>query len=145
MAPLAQAGAAATPGGPTWLRSMRPRMLPPHLEDLGWAPVWSLLYLGFLFMNWGEPNAEWLRLTFVSIAIFLPLYFRCYWLTGWKQLAHLAAIAGLAGQLDIGAAGIGRQNGIIGAMDHDDPGSGGQQRDAPAVVGLRRGRRIVRV
>lgn len=96
MAPLAQAGAAATPGGPTWLRSMRPRMLPPHLEDLGWAPVWSLLYLGFLFMNWGEPNAEWLRLTFVSIAIFLPLYFRCYWLTGWKQLAHLAAIAGLA-------------------------------------------------
>jgi two-component system, NarL family, sensor histidine kinase DesK len=82
--------------GPAWLMSLRRHILPPHLDDLGWAPVWSLLYLGFLFMNWGEPSSEWLRMTLVSIAIFLPLYFRCYWLTGWKQLAHLAAIAGLA-------------------------------------------------
>ena len=88
--------APATFCGPAWLKPFRRRLLPPHLDDLGWAPVWSLLYLGFLFMNWGEPDSEWLRLTFVSIAIFLPLYFRAYWLTGWRQLAHLAAIAGLA-------------------------------------------------
>jgi len=78
------------------LRAWRRRMLPPDLDDLGWAPLWSLLYLGFLFMTWDEPTREWLRVTLVSIAIFLPLYFRCYWLTGWRQLAHLAAIAGLA-------------------------------------------------
>jgi two-component system sensor histidine kinase DesK len=80
----------------TTLRTVRRRILPPQLDDLGWAPVWSLLYLGFLFMTWDEPTAEWLRATLVSVAIFLPVYFRCYWLTGWRQLAHLAAIAGLA-------------------------------------------------
>ncbi|HSS07879.1 MAG TPA: sensor histidine kinase [Rhodanobacteraceae bacterium] len=75
---------------------MRRNMLPPDLDDLGWAPVWSLLYLGFLFMTWDDSASNWLRPTLVSIAIFLPVYFRCYWLTGWKQLAHLACIAGLA-------------------------------------------------
>ena len=78
------------------LRSIRRQILPKHLDDLGWAPVWSLLYLGFLFMTWDEPKTNWLRSTLVSIAIFLPLYFRCYWLTGWKQLAHVAVIAALA-------------------------------------------------
>jgi two-component system sensor histidine kinase DesK len=78
------------------LRSIRRQILPKHLDDLGWAPVWSLLYLGFLFMTWDEPRTNWLRPTLVSIAIFLPLYFRCYWLTGWKQLAHVAVIATLA-------------------------------------------------
>jgi two-component system sensor histidine kinase DesK len=78
------------------LRSIRRQILPKHLDDLGWAPVWSLLYLGFLFMTWDEETSNWLRPTLVSIAIFLPLYFRCYWLTGWKQLAHVAVIATLA-------------------------------------------------
>ena len=78
-----------------FMRSVRRQILPKHLDDLGWAPVWSLLYLGFLFMNW-EVSQDWLRPTLVSIAIFLPVYFRCYWLTGWRQLAHLAAIASLA-------------------------------------------------
>ncbi len=93
---------AATPNGvpraslSTTMRSVRRQILPPHLDDMGWAPVWSLLYLGFLFMTWDDPASNWLRPTFVSIAIFLPLYFRCYCLTGWRQLAHLAAIAGLA-------------------------------------------------
>ena len=96
VAPPAPTAAAPGPCGPAWLKSLRRYLLPPHLDDLGWSPVWSLLYLGFLFMNWGEPNPEWLRLTFVSIAIFLPLYFRCYWLTGTRQLLHLAAIAGIA-------------------------------------------------
>jgi len=80
----------------TTLQTVRRHILPPHLDDLGWAPVWSLLYLGFLFMTWDEPTTEWVRATLVSIAIFLPLYFRCYWHTGWRQLAHLAAIAALA-------------------------------------------------
>jgi len=80
----------------TTLRTVRRHILPPHLDDLGWAPVWSLLYLGFLFMTWDEPTSEWVRATLVSIAIFLPLYFRCYWHTGWRQLALLAAIAALA-------------------------------------------------
>ena len=96
IASAAPLGAASAPSDPAWLKSVRRRILPPHMDDLGWAPVWSLLYLGFLFMNWGDTNPEWLRLTLVSVAIFLPLYFRAYWLTGWKQLAHLAAIAGLA-------------------------------------------------
>ena len=78
------------------LRNVRRHLLPQHLDDLGWSPVWSLLYLGFLFMTWDEPSSNWLRPTFVSIAIFLPLYFRCYWLTGWKQLAHVGALASLA-------------------------------------------------
>ena len=80
----------------TTLQTVRRHILPPHLDDLGWAPVWSLLYLGFLFMTWDEPTTEWVRATLVSIAIFLPLYFRCYWHTGWRQLALLAAIAALA-------------------------------------------------
>src|SRR3954464_6710824 len=78
------------------LQSLRRHLLPPHLDDLGWAPVWSLLYLGFLFMTWDSPTSNWVRPTLVSMAIFLPVYFRCYWLTGWRQLAHLAAIAALA-------------------------------------------------
>lgn len=78
------------------LRGVRRHVLPQHLDDLGWAPVWSLLYLGFLFMTWDDEGSNWLRPTLVSIAIFLPLYFRCYWLTGWKQLAHVGALAGLA-------------------------------------------------
>jgi two-component system sensor histidine kinase DesK len=77
------------------LRSIRRRLLPPQAEDLGWAPVWSLLYLGFLFMTWND-TADWLRPTLVSIAIFLPVYFRCYWLTGISQLVHVAIIATLA-------------------------------------------------
>jgi two-component system sensor histidine kinase DesK len=87
------------PRGPitTSLRSLRRHILPPHMEDLGWAPVWSLLYLGFLFMTWDDSTSvQWVRPTLVSIAIFLPLYFRCYWLTGWRQLAHVAVIAALA-------------------------------------------------
>ena len=92
----AQSGNAHAPFS-TSLRSLRRHLLPPQYEDLGWAPVWSLLYLGFLFMTWDDSTtSQWLRPTLVSIAIFLPLYFRCYWLTGWKQLAHVAVIAALA-------------------------------------------------
>ena len=33
------------------LRNVRRHLPPQHLDDMGWAPVWSLLYLGFLFMT----------------------------------------------------------------------------------------------
>lgn len=90
-----QAGIGAEPCGPAWLKAWRRRILPPQLDDLGWAPVWSLLYLGFLFMTWDDPASGWLRPTLVSVAIFLPVYFRCYWLTGLPQLVHIAIIATL--------------------------------------------------
>jgi two-component system sensor histidine kinase DesK len=78
------------------LEAFRRRALPGEAQDLGWAPFWSLLYLGFLFMSWGDPPSVWLRPTLVSIAIFLPVYFRCYWVRDGKQLMHLAVIAALA-------------------------------------------------
>ena len=80
------------------LEAFRRRALPGEAQDLGWAPFWSLLYLGFLFMTWGDPPSVWLRPTLVSIAIFLPVYFRCYWMRDWKQLTHLSDEA-LIGQL----------------------------------------------
>jgi two-component system sensor histidine kinase DesK len=78
------------------LERMRVRMMPPHLAEHGWGPLWSLLYLGFLFMNWsGYKPGFWLPATLISIAIFLPLYFYCHWHCGWRRLAGTAAIAAL--------------------------------------------------
>ena len=80
----------------SWLNALRSRLLPPHLSDLGWAPVWSLLYLGFLFMTWNEPSlVSWLVPTLISIAMFLPLYFRTYWLRGYEQLIYIGGIASI--------------------------------------------------
>jgi len=80
----------------SWLNALRSRLLPPHLSDLGWAPVWSLLYLGFLFMTWNEPSlVSWLLPTLISIAMFLPLYFRTYWLRGYEQLIYIGGIASI--------------------------------------------------
>jgi two-component system sensor histidine kinase DesK len=72
-------------------------MLPEHfIEEEGHAPLWSLLYLGFLFMNWNDrPLAAWLPATVLSIAVFLPLYFRAMWLRGRRILGYAAAIAAL--------------------------------------------------
>lgn len=78
------------------LERLRTRILPPHLAEQGWAPMWSLLYLGFLFMNWGEfQQAYWLPATALSIALFLPLFFYGHWHCGWRRLAATAAIAAL--------------------------------------------------
>lgn len=64
------------------LNSWRTRLLPERfIEEEGYAPLWSLLYLGFLFMNWNDrPLTSWLPATLLSIAIFLPIYFRAMWL-----------------------------------------------------------------
>jgi len=78
------------------LQRLRGRLLPPRVEDIGWAPVWSLLYLGFLFMNWNDPPfVRWFPATLISIAIFLPLYFRSYWVSGRRQLMHVLGVAAL--------------------------------------------------
>lgn len=79
------------------LHALRMRLLPEHFtEEEGHAPLWSLLYLGFLFMNWNDrPLASWLPATLLSIAIFLPIYFRAMWLRGRRILVCAAAIAAL--------------------------------------------------
>ncbi|MEP7041665.1 MAG: sensor histidine kinase [Dokdonella sp.] len=68
----------------------------PWSDELGWTPLWSLLYLLFLFMNWAdEPLRVWLPATLLSIALFLPMFFRTYRQHGWRLLAHAAAIAAI--------------------------------------------------
>lgn len=80
----------------TSLERFRTLLLPPHLADQGWAPLWTLLYLGFLFMNWSQyRQAYWLPATVLSIAVFLPLFFYGHWHCGWRRLAVAAAIAAL--------------------------------------------------
>lgn len=75
-----------------WLRAK----LPPQWAEQGWAPLWSLLYLGFLFMNWSQYwHPFWLPATLASIAIFLPLYVLGYRHCGWRRLMLTAAIAAL--------------------------------------------------
>jgi two-component system, NarL family, sensor histidine kinase DesK len=79
------------------LHALRMRLLPERfIEEEGYAPLWSLLYLGFLFMNWNDrPLASWLPATLLSIVLFLPLYFRAMWLRGRRILVCAAAIAAL--------------------------------------------------
>lgn len=81
----------------TSLERLRTRLLPPQLvAEQGWAPVWSLLYLAFLFMNWSQyRQAYWLPATLLSIAVFLPLFFYGHWHCGSRRLAATAAIAAL--------------------------------------------------
>jgi two-component system sensor histidine kinase DesK len=78
------------------LQRLHARLLPTHVIEQGWAPFWSLLYLGFLFMNWSNAQLSiWLPATLASIAIFLPLYFSALWRSGRGVLIHAAAIAAL--------------------------------------------------
>jgi len=80
---------------PSRLKQLRANFSP-WSDELGWTPLWSLLYLLFLFMNWAdEPLRAWLPPTLISIAVFLPLFFRAYRQSGWKLLAHAAAIAAI--------------------------------------------------
>ncbi len=60
----------------TRLEHLRARLLPAYVDEQGWAPLWNLFYLGFLFMNWvGDAAPHWLPVTLLSIAIFLPRVF----------------------------------------------------------------------
>lgn len=79
----------------SWFANLRRRLSPSHSYEQG-PPLWSLLYLLFLFVNWVElPLRTWLPPTLLSIAIFLPLYFRLPRYKGTKWSAHIAAIAAL--------------------------------------------------
>jgi two-component system sensor histidine kinase DesK len=65
-----------------------------RLAEQGWAPLWSLFYLGFLFMNYNV-QSRWLLATFATLLLFLPLYFIAQLRTGRRQLAYAMAIATL--------------------------------------------------
>jgi two-component system sensor histidine kinase DesK len=56
-------------------------------------PLWLLAYLGFLAMPWllGSPQPLWP--TLLAIGLFLPLYFRSWWLSGPSQLLCAFVIA----------------------------------------------------
>ncbi|HEX7768914.1 MAG TPA: sensor histidine kinase [Dokdonella sp.] len=77
--------------------ALRRRLVPEQvLEEEGYASLWSLLYLGFLFMNWSDrPVSAWLPATLLSIAVFLPVYFRAMRRHGRGILRCAAAIAAL--------------------------------------------------
>jgi two-component system sensor histidine kinase DesK len=69
------------------------RLLPQD-KDIGWVPYVWLVYLGFIPMNayfMQVSRTVWLW-DAVSIAVFLVLYFRGYWLDGRKLLWIIAAI-----------------------------------------------------
>ena len=73
-----------------WFRTR----LSPDLAEQGWAPLWSLLYLGFLFLNYnGRPTSTWLPPTVLSVCVFLPLYLRALQVCGRRRLYYGAAIA----------------------------------------------------
>jgi two-component system sensor histidine kinase DesK len=48
--------------------------------EAGWQPYIWLCYLGFLFipLAWPDADRRWVGPTLLSIAVFLPFYFRCF-------------------------------------------------------------------
>lgn len=77
------------------LAKLRQRLLPGS-DDEGSEALWSLLYLGFLFVNWGGQSLEvWLTATVASIVVFVPLFImalRQRPLLGFRFVAAIAAI-----------------------------------------------------
>jgi two-component system sensor histidine kinase DesK len=65
----------------------------PDSEDVGHMPLWLLAYLGFLALPWLLGSTQPLWPTLLAIGLFLPLYFRSWWLTGPSQLLCAFAIA----------------------------------------------------
>lgn len=111
------------------LEDLRRRISPDH-PDEGWASLWSLIYLGFLFMNWnGRSWSVWLLPTVVSIIIFLPLYLRALRDHAQSRLRYAAAVAVLGFALSplntggnnyliyagaiVGSSGIGMRRSIL--------------------------------
>ncbi|WP_223807327.1 sensor histidine kinase [Montanilutibacter psychrotolerans] len=80
----------------------------PQERQLGWAPVFMLGYLAFLFLpfvldgggdhgmnGWNQVVNGRLWLTLLSLVGFLPAYFAAYRATGPRLVAYMLAIAGL--------------------------------------------------
>lgn len=94
MRPVLQRGMAMT-SIDSWFANLRRRLSPSQPDEQS-PPLWSLLYLLFLFVNWVEqPLSVWLAPTLLSIAIFLPLYFRALRRNGVERFAYIAAIVAL--------------------------------------------------
>ena len=82
----------STSNTPSWVR----KLVGPRHDEIGSAPLWSLLYLMFLFMNWANrPWQEWIGPTVLSVVVFLLLYFLAYRSSGARLLMCEAAIAAL--------------------------------------------------
>ncbi len=79
------------------LQSLKQRLLAfvtPRYDEVGWAPLWNLFYLMFLFMNWAnQPLESWLWPTLLSVLLFLPLFFSTFHQVGRRILINAAAIA----------------------------------------------------
>jgi two-component system, NarL family, sensor histidine kinase DesK len=72
------------------------RLLPKD-EGLGWTPYAFLAYLAFFLIGPAlSARSNW-ALTIAAVAVFLPLYFWCYWLTGQRKLIAIAGIAAIGG------------------------------------------------
>jgi len=73
----------------------------PNDKDIGWVPYVWLVYLVALPINgyfWQFGRLEWAA-TFLSIAVFLPLYFRAYWVEGRELLWTIALITAIGAAL----------------------------------------------
>ena len=69
------------------------RILPDD-RDLGWTPFAWLVYLSIFLVRPiidGAGALEW-TLTIAAVAVFLPLYFLCFWTRGVRQWANVAGI-----------------------------------------------------
>jgi two-component system sensor histidine kinase DesK len=69
----------------------------PNDKDIGWVPYVWLVYLVSLPINgyfWRLAPLEWAA-TFMSIAVFLMLYFRAYWVDGRDLLWTITLIAAI--------------------------------------------------
>jgi two-component system sensor histidine kinase DesK len=66
----------------------------PRSREVGWTPYVFLLYLAFLFIQPALEHAGWRQwtLTLLGVAVFLPVYFAGYRVTGRRGLAVVAAI-----------------------------------------------------
>lgn len=81
-------------GSGTALKAYWQALIGPDHAELGMTPLWSLLYLFFLFANWANAQgSSWLWWTLLSLGAFLPLYFAAFRLKGRALLACGAAIA----------------------------------------------------
>ncbi len=82
------------------LRRLHQRLLPDS-PDIGYSPYLWLMYLLFLlpglyFSRWNSLSSV---LTIFSLMVFLPLYFRGYWLSGRAQILNSLMIGGVGAVL----------------------------------------------
>ncbi len=77
------------------LAGLRQRLLPGG-DDESSEALWSLLYLGFLFVNWsGQLLEVWLAATLASIVVFVPLFIAALRQRPLLRFRYVAAIAAI--------------------------------------------------